>query len=331
VIDDTAAACAAYLAGSAAFRAKHDIARVAGHVDSAPSPVECWRERAGQILIGDDTAAIPDGEGYLLFAAEGMLPEFLDRDPHFAGWCSVMVNVSDVAAMGGFPLAVVDVYWHGPSSPMESVLEGIREACRAYGVPLVGGHTMRRSGGPHALAVAIVGRTQHLLTSFGALPGDVILYVVDLRGSYHADFPFWDASQGRDAPSLRGDLALLGDLAASGVVHACKDVSNAGVAGTLLMMLEASRVGGVLDLERIPRPPEVDPWRWLLTFPSYGFLLSVALDRAASVRETMRLRGLACEPVGTVDGSNALRLARGGHEAVLWDLSTKPFTGFPGP
>ncbi len=330
MIDDTPDACAAYLAESPAFRAKRDIGRLAALVDAAPSPVERWRERAGQILIGDDTAAIPDGQGYLLLAAEGILPELLDRDPHFAGWCSVMVNVSDVAAMGGFPLALVDVYWHGPSSPVESVFAGIGEACRAYGVPLVGGHTTRRIGGPHALAVAVLGRTEHLLTSFGALPGDVILFGVDLRGAYRGDFPFWDATQGRDAGGLREDLALLGTLAPSGAVHACKDVSNAGIAGTLLMMLEASCVGGVLDLQRIPRPPGVDARRWLLTFPSYGFLLSVARDGAASVRDTMRLRGLTCEPVGSVDASTTFRLALGGREAVLWDLSARPFTGFTG-
>ena len=42
------------------------------------------------IRLGDDCAAIPDGEGYLLLAAEGMWPTLVDTDPWFAGWCAVI-------------------------------------------------------------------------------------------------------------------------------------------------------------------------------------------------------------------------------------------------
>jgi selenophosphate synthetase-related protein len=52
-------------------------------------------------LIGDDCAAIPDGDGYLLFAIEGFVDDFVQGMPWFAGWSGVMVNLSDIAAMGG--------------------------------------------------------------------------------------------------------------------------------------------------------------------------------------------------------------------------------------
>jgi AIR synthase-related protein len=321
-------ACAARLRESPAFRSKRDIAQVAARVDGAPRAVAAWTERDARISIGDDTAAIPDGDGYLLLAAEGMIPEFLDRDPYFAGWSSVMVNVSDVAAMGGYPLAVVDVYFHAATSQVDAVLAGIRDASSAYGAPLVGGHTTRRDGGPHALAVAILGRAEHLMTSSGARPGDALLFAVDLRGGYRGDWPFWNATAGRGAADLRSDLAALGRLAGTGWVRACKDVSNAGLAGTLLMMLEASGAGAVLDLDRVPVPRGVDLDRWLLTFPSFGFLLATAPAHVERVQAVLRAQGLACEDVGAVDASRRLRLARGGHEASLWDLAATPFTGF---
>jgi AIR synthase-related protein len=325
------AECVASLRASAAFRSKRDIARVARRVEAVPSAVRAWRETGEAILIGDDTAAIPDGDGHLLLAAEGILPWFLDRDPYFAGWCSVMVNVSDIAAMGGAPLAIVDVYFHAASSEVDAVLSGMRDACAAYGVPLVGGHTTRSEAGPHALAVAILGRARSLLTSFAARPGDDVLAAVDLRGAYHRDFPFWNASAGRAPADLRTDLAVLGAIAESGLARACKDVSNAGLAGTLLMMLETSGVGAVLDLDRLPRPDGVDLAAWLLTFPSYGFLLAAPAERSPAVAAAFRERGIACERVGRVDGGSALRLASGGREAVLWDLAHEPFTGFGSP
>jgi AIR synthase-related protein len=283
------------------------------------------------VLLGDDTAAIPDDRGFLLLAAEGILPEFLERDPYFAGWSSVMVNVNDVAAMGGYPLAVADVYFHSPSATVDAVLSGLRDACAAYGVPLVGGHTTRRDAGPHALAVAILGRAEHLITSFGARPGDVVLLGADLRGRYRASFPFWDATEGRAPESLRGDLALLGSLARSTAVSACKDVSNAGVVGTLLMMLEASGVGATLDLDRIPRPSGIDLRRWLTTFPSYGFLFSSPTGGVRDVQSALHRRGLACEPVGTINASSQLRLSSQGRSTLLWDLTQQAFTGFRRP
>jgi AIR synthase-related protein len=324
-------AMAARLAASAPFRSKRDIERLAAGVDAAPRAVSRWSEGDARILLGDDAAAIPDAGGHLLFAAEGILPGFLDRDPYFAGWCAVMVNVSDVAAMGGFPLALVDVYFHAGASDVEAVLAGVRDACRAYGVPLVGGHTTRSEGGPHALAVAILGRAERLLTSFGARAGDDVVVAIDLRGAYHADFPFWNASNGRDPRALRGDLAVLGTLAASGTVHACKDVSNAGVAGSLLMMLEASGVGAALELDRVPRPPGVEIEAWLATFPSYGFVFAAPQDGAGAVLALLRERGIACERAGRVDASSQLRLASDGHESLLWDLGRQPFTGFGPP
>jgi AIR synthase-related protein len=320
--------CVAHLSRSAAFRSKRDIARLAARVDAAPTAVERWRENGARILIGDDTAAIPDGAGYLLLAAEGILPALLERDPYFAGWCSVMVNVSDVAAMGGHPLAVLDVYFHAGASDLEAVVTGIREACATYRVPLVGGHTSRSDTGPHALAVAILGRAEQLLTSFDAHEGDDVLVAVDLRGRYHGDFPFWNATGGRSAQDLRDDLALFGALAASGDVSACKDVSNVGFAGTLLMLLEASGVGATLDLERLPRPAGIDMARWLLTFPSYGFVLTAAPDRAGRALACFRERGIACERVGRIDRSLQLRLVAGSRDALLWDLARQPFTGF---
>lgn len=320
--------CAALLAASAAFRSKRDIGRVARVVDAAPRAVDRWQEQPRRILLGDDTAAIPDGAGYLLFAAEGILPALLDRDPYFAGFCGVMVNVSDVAAMGGSPLAAVDVYFHANTPAADEVLAGIRDACRAYGVPLVGGHTTRSDNGPHVLAVAILGRADALLTSFGVRPGDEILFGVDLRGGYHGDFPFWNSTEGRSAKDLRDDLAVFGALAASGTVHACKDVSNAGIAGTLLMLLEASGVGGVLDLDLLPRPDGVALDRWLLTFPSFGFVFAVPPGGAGQTLALLRERGLTCERVGRADASSQLRLSGGGREALLWDLARRPFTGF---
>src|SRR5262249_15054716 len=133
------------------------------------------------VRLGDDCAAIPDGEGYLLLAAEGMWPELVAAEPWFSGFCSVLVNASDVYSMGGRPLAVVDTLWGASPEHAAEVLAGMRAASEQLGIPVVGGHTNLHSGHP-ALGVAILGRARALLTSFDARPGDELVVAFDLRG-----------------------------------------------------------------------------------------------------------------------------------------------------
>lgn len=295
----------AFLRGSVAVAGKVDIGR-------AYAPAEGL---AGTVRVGDDCAAIPEaGGGHLLFAAEGLLTSFVADDPWFAGYSAVMVNLSDVAAMGGRPLAIVDVLWTPGLADAAAVWEGMAAASRAYGVPIVGGHTtITAPGVPACLAAAVLGRADGpLMTSFDAQPGDDLLMVVDLRGSYRGEKPFWNASVGAPPERLRADLALLPRLAATVGRVAGKDISNGGVVGTLAMLLRCSRVGAVLHLDRLPRPAmEATPERWLVSFPSFGFLLSVAPGDTPRVCGLFGENGIACAPVGNITTEPALVLARG--------------------
>lgn len=279
------------------------------------------------ILLGDDCAAIPDEAGYLLLAAEGILPLLVETEPWFAGWCAVMVNVSDIYAMGGKPIAIVDTVWTQSAALTEPLFAGMRAAAHAYNVPIVGGHTNGHS--PYnALSVAILGRAKQLMTSFNAQPGDVLLMATDFRGKLHATHPFWDAATNADPVQLRGDLAVLTALAELGLCDTGKDISMGGLIGTLLMLLETSRCGAVLDLDKVPCPLGVSLERWLVSFPSYGFLLSVRPEQVAAVQAQFHQRDLVCVVVGEVQPTHQLVLQSQEQSIVFWDLSQKALTGF---
>jgi selenophosphate synthetase-related protein len=83
----------------------------------------------------------------------------------------------------------------------------------------------------------------------------------------------------------------------------------------------------VLDLDRLPRPEGTGLERWLLTFPSFGFLLAVRPEQVEAACEVFTRRGLACAPCGAFDDTRVLRLAAGGAEAPVWDLARTPLTG----
>ena len=298
---------------------KRDIAEVVATLGIA--------DTTAAIAVGDDCAAIPDGDGFLLLAIEGLMNEFVAAEPWFAGWCGVMVNVSDIYAMGGRPIALVDALWSAGNERGRPVLDGLAAAARSYGVPVVGGHSNARCD-REQFSVAILGRASKLLTSFDARPGDVLLSVTDLRGAYRPHFSNWDASAGVDTQRLRGDLELLPGLAEDGLCKAAKDISQAGLLGTLLMLLECSGVGATVNLRAVLMPPGVEAERWLLhTFPSYGFLLSVKPAHVALVMSRFAARALACTAIGVIEPHRQLRLRDGSDEVTAWDFAEQALIG----
>jgi AIR synthase-related protein len=288
------------------------------------------------IAVGDDCAAIPDGEGHLLFAIEGFVDDFVEQMPWFAGYCGVMVNASDIYAMGGRPIAVVDALWSDGAQGGSAVLAGMAEASRRYGVPIVGGHSNHRSARGQ-LAVAIVGRAHRLLSSFAARPGDDLVMAVDLRGGWEHPFPYWNASTAAPGARLRADLELLRELAEAGLCDAAKDISMAGALGTVLMLLDCSGAGAMIDVDAVPRPPRLAPddaaglLRWLLAFPSYGFVLSVRPQHTHAVIGRFAARDLACARIGTVQRETQVHLRLRGTQALLWDFADASFVCAPRP
>jgi AIR synthase-related protein len=314
------------LRASSGVRLKREIAAIADLLPHEGTPL--W-QLGRSVRNGDDAAAIPDGDGFILLAAEGMLPSFVARDPWFAGYCSVMVNVSDILAMGGRPYAVVDVLFSDGGDTGRALFAGMQAAAEQFGVPIVGGHTSRTTTPGQSLAVAIVGRARHLITSFDARPGDRLLVAVDLRGKYRTqDANYFDAATAASSERVRRLGELLPRLAEDGLVRAGKDVSMASFVGTLTMLCEGSGVGASLRLTDLPKPEGVALSRWLETFPSYGFLLAVAPEHASTVLARFDALELACREVGSFDESRCVTLVSGDEHELFWDLNQEPLTGF---
>ena len=272
------------------------------------------------IPLGDDCAAIPDdvGGGYLLFAAEGMLDSFVEGDPWFAGYSAVMVNLSDVAAMGGRPIAITDVIWSGDSEVTAEVWKGMQAASEAYQVPIVGGHTTQNSDGGDHLAAAVLGRAgENLLTSFDAEVGDRLVIVIDMQGSYQAGKPFWNASTTSTPEHLRETLDLLSQVAELGYAKACKDISNGGIIGTLAMLCECSGVGVTLDLDQLPIPDDTDMLKWLISFPSYGYLLAIPERNLSLIEPLFAKHQITVEDIGYFIESKDIKLSHNQESQTL--------------
>ncbi|TNE95273.1 MAG: sll0787 family AIR synthase-like protein [Gammaproteobacteria bacterium] len=271
---------------------------------------------------GDDCAVIERNGVFNLLAIEGFMNKFVARDPWFAGWCGIMVNLSDIAAMGG----VADAIWCKNEDGMSSIMKGMLAASEAYGVPIVGGHTHLK-GNQQQLAVSILGHANRVLSSFAATPGQNIVVAIDLRGEYRAPFLNWNAATSSPVDRLRGDLALLPHIAEQSLATAAKDISQAGLLGTIIMLLESSNVGANIQLEAIPKPQEVGWDDWLCTFPSFGFILTCDDESLSDLLSCFESRCIAAAKVGKINNSRQFWVRDGTSAHLFWDFDESALTG----
>src|SRR6202171_5665167 len=219
--------------------------------------------------IGDDAALLAPTRGSQLAVSVDMLVAgrhfFADVDPEALGHKTLAVNLSDMAAMGATPrwallagaLPDADPQW------LSGFARGVFALAAAHGVELVGGDTTAR---PPNLCVHILGE----------VPAGKAL----LRGGARVGDSIWISGALGDASLAlehhAGRLALSGDEAAAcqsallwpsprvavgialrGLASAAIDVSD-GLVGDLGHVLEASKVGAVLELAAIPRSKALD-------------------------------------------------------------------------
>ncbi|GAA4396077.1 GNAT family N-acetyltransferase [Tsukamurella soli] len=219
---------------------------------------------------GDDGVPIP-GTG-VVAACDAILPSMVERDPEWAGWCSVLVNLNDLTAMGALPVGLLDAVGAPTAAHLHRVIRGIADAARAWDVPVLGGHT--QLGVPSALSVTAVGTAREPIRAGAGLVGDTVTVIADLGGGWRPGYHErqWDSTGHRGADELRRASGLLADLRPA----AAKDVSMAGLVGTLGMLAEASGTGAELDIATVPRPAGASMGAWLTCFPGYAML---AADR----------------------------------------------------
>lgn len=278
---------------------------------------------------GEDAAVIAFNDDVLLLAADGIMEALMRAQPYYAGYYAVLVNINDIAAMGGVPLGMVDIVSMKDEKVCAQVMKGMEAAVRKFGVPIVGGHT-HPDCAYDAIDVAILGTAKKdaVICSHTARAGDVIIMAMDLDGFFPSSLPYaWDTTTRKDDALCRRQVMVMNEIGKRHLVHAGKDISNPGCVGTLGMLLETSGLGGTVDLERVPRPEGVDFPQWLKAYQGCGFVLTAPAEHADEVIALFREVGVTAAVVGQVEESRRLVLRRGGETAVLFDFASDKITG----
>lgn len=200
--------------------------------------------------IGDDTAALrfPYPTNCLItvdMLMEGVHFTCASATPRQIGRKALGVNLSDIAAMAGTPLAaVVSVALprQGGWELGQGIHTGLQEMADEFEVAVAGGDTNTWDG-PLVISVTVLGESTTPIRRSGARAGDWIMATGSFGGSLagkHLDF----------TPRVREALILR----ERAVLHAMLDVSD-GLAADLGHILEESSMGAVLDATCIPISP----------------------------------------------------------------------------
>ena len=222
--------------------------------------IDWIRQRAAPHLqvpvgIGDDAAVLTPTAGEEVLVTTDMLMDgrhFIvgKTPPELIGRKALAVNLSDIAAMSGRPLAAF-ISWalprHTGRDLAQSLYAGMAELAKSFDVAIAGGDTNSWDG-PLVISVTLVGETverRRILRS-GARPGDFIFVTGPLGGSLggrHLTF----------TPRVREAL----DLAQRIEISSMLDLSD-GIASDLRQILNQSGVGATLEARSIPVHADVD-------------------------------------------------------------------------
>jgi putative methanogenesis marker protein 2 len=292
-------------------------------------------DRVGSRTIvgfGEDAAVLEvDNDNFVLLAVDGIWGKLLNADPWWAGYCAVLVNVNDIAAMGGTPLAMVNLTSTQQKDICTELGLGMEDGVKKFGVPMVGGH-LHPDTTYDALDVGIMGTVKRdcVIFSSGAKPGDKILVAIDLDGRIYPSYNLaWDNTTKRTPTEIKKQMDTMVEIGEKNLATAGKDISNPGTLGTFGMLLESSDAGAIVELEKIPRPDtEIPLEQWLEMYPGTGFVLTVENDENAA--ECVRIfedAGVTASIIGEVDASKKLKITNGAETATVFDLNRELITG----
>jgi thiamine-monophosphate kinase len=188
--------------------------------------------------IGDDAAVLDDGTvASTDILVEGVHFDLARLTPRDVGHRAATANLSDLAAMGARPVALLAAFGLPPG--FEAAAE-IAAGMAEHGVPVVGGDLSRAP--VLIVSVTALGRAERPVRRSGGRPGDVLAVTGSLGGQAAAGYA------GRVLPRTEEGRAL------AAVATAMIDVSD-GIATDAARLAQASGTGAVVELERLPRAP----------------------------------------------------------------------------
>ncbi len=234
--------------------------------------------------VGDDAAVIDNGNFQTVISTdalvEGIHFDLMYMPLKHLGYKSVVVNLSDIYAMNAQPkqvLVSIAISNRFSVEALDELYDGIRTACRQYGVDLVGGDTTSSPKGLYISVTAIgQGEKEKLTYRDGAKVGDILCVTGNLGAAYlglqllEREKQIFLSSPGVQ-PDLEGKDYLVGRqlrpearremvqyfAQANLVPTSMIDISD-GLASEVFHLCKQSKVGAIVEESGVPIHPDAE-------------------------------------------------------------------------
>jgi len=181
-------------------------------------------------------------------------------DPFAYGQIAAANALSDVFAMGGRPLAALNIMGFPtnlvPEKTITTILRGGLEKAAEVGCAIIGGHSIRNPEPIYGLAVTGIVDLRNIMTNANARPGDLLVLTKPLgTGIASTAIKRGLASRAlqKKVISLMSKVNSVGaELAEKRLVRAATDITGFGLIGHLASICRASGVSAEVDPTRVP-------------------------------------------------------------------------------
>jgi thiamine-monophosphate kinase len=295
--------------------------------------------------IGDDCAVlrVPSGNELLVTTDFSIENVHFRRDwpAELVGWRCLARGLSDVAAMGGEPLAAflsLAIAKDVPQKRVDGFLKGLLDLANEFDVPLAGGDTAQSTAGVQA-DIVVVGSVPkgEAIRRSGATPGDRI-YVTGYLGAAADAISKLKQSEAGAAKRISAQLlrplrpvpriAVGRWLRQRGIASAMIDISD-GLSTDLSHICEESRVGAEIEAGAIPRAQvgtKKTPVALELALHG-GDDYELLFTAAPSVVVPAKVAGVPVTPIGKITKSRGMRLQTDGRRLRLEARGWEHFRG----
>lgn len=227
------------------------------------------RDLHPDLLVGFDTS---DDAGVFRVSRELALVQTMDfftpivDDPYAYGAIAAANALSDVYAMGGRPVTVMNIACFDPAAaPPEvwaAVLQGAYDKTREAGAVVVGGHSVEDTQPKFGLSVTGLIDPRRVLSNSEAKPGDSIWLSKPLGTGIVTTAAKNDACPEEELTAAVETMATLNRAASEAALameaRCATDITGFGLAGHLFNVARASGVGLEIDARALPVLPGVE-------------------------------------------------------------------------
>ncbi len=268
--------------------------------------------------IGEDSAAIrvsPESDELILISTDALLPKFVEKSPFGAGFSSIYVGIDDIMASGGIPIACTSTVAYKDPRLGSSIFQGMLEATNRFRIPLIRGHTTTDSEHT-SLTATIVGTTKpsQFLSAKGAQIGNFIAIVWDMEGKpATANKFYWDTITMKTTEVFYQKRSFIRCCIAKNIITTCKDISNGGILGTILQLLDFNDLGAILDIRRLQQQYHATsmPYsliEFLFLFLTSGFIITGNKNNLEECKSEIEKSGMIFYELGKLISESSIYL-----------------------